>query len=117
MNAKLKTTPLTEPYYLPKADVLETRQGYRILIDLPGVRKENLSVSLEQNHLSLKGTITPRGGKRKVREEYPQGHFKRDFKLSQSIDKKALIAQLENGVLSVKLRKKPSPEPLSIPVD
>ena len=116
MNKDLQKKELAKVYYLPKADLLETNQGYRILVDLPGVAKEDLSVSLEQNRLSIEGKVTPRGNSHKLKEEYAQGHFKRNFRLSEAIDKKALIAQLEDGVLTVELQRQPEAKPLQIKV-
>ena len=117
MNTQLQEKQLGKLYYLPKADLLETSQGYRILVDLPGVAKEDLSLTLEQYKLSLEGRITPRSkGTHKLKEEYAQGNFKRSFKLSQAIDKEALIAQLENGVLTIDLQKVPERAPKQIKV-
>ena len=91
---------------------VNTRNGefaYHIDVDLPGVKKEDISVKVENNILTIKGE---RKTKKEVKKEdyYKMessfGSFTRSFTLPQSVDAENIHAESKDGVLEVVLPKK-----------
>jgi HSP20 family protein len=88
----------------PRFDVKQTKDAFVINADLPGVKDEDLDVS-------LKGALLTISGKR---EAY--GTFTRSFSLPDSVDGERVTADLKNGVLTVVVPKKPEAQPRKIAV-
>jgi len=101
-------------FYLPKTDLIESKEEYKLLIDLPGVKKDQLSLTLERGQLSVEGLIGNVSPQKPLQGEYTEGHYQRHFKLSPNIDPKTLEAKLEEGVLEITLKKIPEAQPRQI---
>ena len=89
--------------FSPDIDVLEVDGGYQILLDVPGVERESLEVTIDGTKLIVAGTKAqrhPDGGKVKVGER-GHGAFKREFLLPCAVDPASLRAKLADGVLRV----------------
>ena len=92
----------------PKVDIHENEQEFEFLLELPGVRKEDLQIELEQDVLYV-------SGERKVAEETKEtnvhimeqfyGSFHRSFHLPQGLDKENIIAQCQDGILRLTIKK------------
>ncbi|OGG99091.1 MAG: hypothetical protein A2600_00835 [Candidatus Lambdaproteobacteria bacterium RIFOXYD1_FULL_56_27] len=95
-------------YYQPLADILETDQALLVTLDMAGVTKDRVEVSLEKNQLTIEGRIdTQRYESLKaVYAEYNIGHYRRTFLLSQEIDREGIQATLNDGVLQLTLPKR-----------
>lgn len=102
--------------YAPAADVVETDGKLRILIDMPGVKKEAVNIRLENDVLTVDGATDPGfyGGMKPLYSEYDTGGFARKFELSNRIDRSGIEAELDGGVLTLTLPKNPEQEPRSI---
>ena len=103
--------------YQPPADIMETNDSYRVLVDLPGVSKDQLQVDVERNVLSLRGKPTthyPEQAQR-VHTEYAVGDFERSFRLPEEIDRDNIKASIANGVVTIELPKM-QPNVKQIPV-
>ncbi|MBQ2069858.1 MAG: Hsp20/alpha crystallin family protein [Bacilli bacterium] len=88
-----------------KTDIIEDENAYTLLVDLPGVAKENVSLAYEDNTLTLKVKTDAETGEIKyVRRERFAGEASRSFYI-EGIDEKAIGAKLENGVLAIHLPK------------
>jgi HSP20 family molecular chaperone IbpA len=76
-------------------------------MEIPGVEKKDVEVTLENDVLQIEGKIdfTKYEGLEPVYAEYNVGHFSRAFTLSNRIDRDGIGADLENGVLTLTLRK------------
>ena len=93
--------------YVPYTDIYETATALVVVMEVPGVDKENIDIRLEKNELTVEGLIdfdayrnyTP------VYTEYNIGHFSRSFTLSNVIDKNRIEAKVDNGVLTLTLPK------------
>ena len=93
--------------FLPLVDVIETKEGYRLILDVPGVKKEDVQISFEKGKLIVLGDIS-RG--------IDQGaKYLRKIKLSEALDTDSIQAKLENGILDVAIAKKP--EALAVKVE
>ena len=92
-------------YYVPYADIHETDTALTVLMEMPGVRKDNLDVSLENDVLRVDGRIdfSNYEGMEPVYTEYNVGHYTRSFTLSNKIDQEKISAQLDDGVLTLTL--------------
>ncbi|WP_300274337.1 Hsp20/alpha crystallin family protein [Halomonas sp.] len=93
---------------LPPVDIFEEGNALQIVVDMPGVTRESLTIEVDNSVLSLEG---------EVRIEMPEGlsaiyaevraqRYARRFTLSQEIDREAITASIENGVVRLTLPKK-----------
>ena len=94
-------------YYVPFADIYETDSALCVVMEMPGVEKQNLDVALEHDVLRVDGRIdfSKYDGMEPVYTEYNVGHYTRSFTLSNKIDRQQISAKLEDGVLTLTLKK------------
>jgi len=92
--------------FTPRADILETAEELRLLLDMPGVRPEDVEVQFERGELAVHGRWAPveRAGKL-LAAEYEVGDYYRAFLIGQEVDAEKINAELKNGVLTVHLPK------------
>ncbi|MGZ4159750.1 MAG: Hsp20/alpha crystallin family protein [Neobacillus sp.] len=91
----------------PMIDILEGDQEVLVLIELPGVKKENMELGLNGNILTIKGTALPIHDQLKLAySERFYGEFKRQVKLPDTISPKDLNAKFWNGILFVSYQRK-----------
>jgi HSP20 family protein len=94
--------------YMPPTDIYEIEDALIVAMEMPGVEKDHLEVSLENDVLSVSGRIDI--GKYEnlhpVYTEYNVGHFRRTFDVSSSrIDRDRISAEVKDGVLTLRLPK------------
>jgi HSP20 family protein len=94
-------------YFVPNADIHETDDALTVVLEMPGVDRNRLNVSLENDVLRVDGQIdfSKYDGMEPVYTEYNIGHYTRSFALSKKIDQDGIDAQLEDGVLTLTLPK------------
>ncbi|MES2381867.1 MAG: Hsp20/alpha crystallin family protein [Bacteroidota bacterium] len=95
-------------HFTPRADVTESEGNYAIHVLLPGVKKENVSVEVVKNKLVISGErkLKTENDTRKFHTvESFEGKFKRVFHLTENIDKENIDAKMEDGILSIELKK------------
>jgi HSP20 family protein len=100
-----KTVP--SRYYVPTTDIFETEDALTVVMEIPGVGKEAVDVNIENDVLRVEGRIdqSKYEGLEPLYTEYNVGHFTRSFTLSNKIDQQQISAQLDDGVLTLTLRK------------
>ena len=100
-----KTVPAR--YFVPTTDIFETADALTVVMELPGVDKQALDVNIENGVLRVEGRIdhSKYEGMDPLYTEYNVGHFARSFTLSNKIDQQQISAQLEDGVLTLTLKK------------
>ncbi len=105
-------------YYVPKTDIAETEKSLIVTMDVPGVRKEKVNITLENNNLDVDAKIDhlPYEDLNPVYTEYNVGHYTRQFTVSNNIDSKNIDANLTDGVLTLTLPKVPEVLPRKIEV-
>ena len=94
----------------PAIDVTASDDGILVVCDVPGMRKEDLEITVENRTLSLKGTRrfdNDQGEQVLLGRSY--GAFSRAFALSDHVDTEQLQAELADGVLSIRLPTRPQP--------
>ncbi|MCS6945259.1 MAG: Hsp20/alpha crystallin family protein [Sutterellaceae bacterium] len=105
----------------PATDISETEHEYVFKAELPEVKKEDVSVEVDGNVLTIKGerkAEKEEKNKKMHRVERFYGSFLRSFTLPENVNPKAITAELKDGVLTVHLPKagKEQPRPTRIEV-
>ena len=90
--------------WYPAADVYDNDKDYLIAIDLPGIDRSALEITIDDNRLSIKGTRAL-GGTSSARDQRPTGRFLRTFSVPGAVDQKGIQAEYKDGVLEVRLPK------------
>ncbi len=105
-------------YYIPYADIHETEDALTVVMEVPGVERNDVNVALENDVLRVDGQIdfTKYEGMEPVYTEYNVGHYTRSFTLSNKIDQDRISAQLDDGVLTLTLPKAKEAEPRRISI-
>jgi len=111
-----KTIPTR--FYVPSTDIFETSDALKIVMEVPGVPKDAVDVKVENDVLSIEARIDTANynGLDPVYTEYPVGHFARSFTLPEQVDEHNITAQLEDGVLTLTLNKRPETKPRRIAI-
>lgn len=107
-----------ESWIAPLVDIYETQDDYFLSAQMPGVKKEDVKIKLEEGNLVIMGRIDYElnVNNKYVLKETEIGNFYRRFKISDSVDETKIDAKLENGVLNVKLPKHDRLKPKSIEI-
>lgn len=104
----------------PATDILERRDGFHILLDMPGVPSDNLSIDLEENELTVRGasayTPASQSHNRQMAAEFNAPVFQRIFTLSDLVDKDKIQASLKDGVLDLFLPRAEEMKPRRISI-
>lgn len=105
-------------YYIPYTDIYETDETLTVVMEMPGVEKKDLGVTLENDALRVDGRIdfSRYEGMEPVYTEYNVGHYTRSFTLSNKIDQEKINAQLDGGVLTLTLPKAKDVPPRQIAI-
>lgn len=106
--------------WTPPVDIFEQADGIRILTELPGVKPDQVSIAVEGNTLTIRGTkeqVAEEQTERVHRYERAYGAFERSFTLPATVDPAGIKASYEHGVLSVVLPKAEKAKPRQIPVE
>ena len=104
--------------FIPDTDIYETGDALTVVMEMPGVDKSNVDISVEKSVLKVDGRIdlSKYGGLQPVYTEYNIGHYSRTFQLASSIDQGKIKAEMKDGVLSLVLPKMEQAKPRSIPI-
>lgn len=94
-----------------KLDVAEDDKAYTVRAEIPGVKKEDIKVTVEGNQVSISAELKKekeeKEGKKVVRSERYYGKVSRSFSLDHEVDQNAAKAKYTDGVLDLTLPKKP----------
>ncbi len=103
-NSKPK---VNESWY-PAVDIMNEKNDVVLNIELPGVKKENISIKIEDRVLTIKGERNFENEEKKdnyLRKERTYGSFKRSFSLSDDVLIDEVNADFQDGVLKLTLKK------------
>ena len=105
-------------FFVPLTDIFETEEALTVVMELPGVEKQAIKVNVENDVLRVDARIDFRHYEQlePLYTEYNVGHFARSFTLSNKIDQGQISAQLNDGVLTLTLRKTQQALPREIPI-
>jgi len=95
-----------------RMDVTENDKGYVVHAEIPGVRKEDIHVTIEANQVTIGAEVRreseQKEGERTLRCERHYGSVHRSFTVPVELDEAASTAKYENGVLELTLARKPA---------
>ena len=116
---RLPSSSDEERTWRPSADIAEDNQALMLTLDLPGVEKDQISISVDDGVLTVNGERASEkteesGGV--VRTERWQGKISRSFRLPRTVDAEKITANLKSGVLTLTVPKKEEAKPRQIPV-
>lgn len=109
-------TTISARIFVPLADVYEADNDLRVILEMPGVEKNNVDIRVEDGVLSVEGRLdlAKYQGLQPLYTEYNIGHYSRSFRLSSKIDQNKIAAEMKDGVLSLKLPKVEEAKPRTI---
>lgn len=103
----------------PTMDLKESDDQYHLSVDLPGISRNDVSVSVENNRLTIRGERTAESrseDENVLRMERSFGTFYRAIRLPESVNEDQIKATFDNGVLSVALPKTEKNRPKKIKI-
>ena len=106
--------------WVPPVDIFEEKDAIRIVAEVPGVRPQDVKISLEGNVLTvhgLKQQLAEERTERVHRYERTYGEFERTFSLPSSVDANKISASYEHGLLTIMLPKAEQARPREIQVE
>ena len=102
---------------LPPANIREEQEAYVLELEMPGVPKDGIEVTVENNELTIVGHRSdPQPQGEVVYRESRNGDFRRSFEIDTSIDTAKIVAKMEQGILRLTLPKAESLKPRKIAV-
>jgi HSP20 family protein len=105
--------------WTPPVDIQETDEAYRLQAELPGMSKDNIQITIENNVLRLSGERKWEKDVKKEsyhRVERVYGSFSRSFALPHQVSPEKVEAKFDNGVLSVVVPKADTAKPRHISI-
>lgn len=98
---------MNENFY-PGIDISEDKNSINVSVEIPGVKKENIKITLQDNILTIEGEKkkdTEQKEKNFYRSERMFGLFKRSFTLHEEVDSDSVEAKFEDGMLRIHMKK------------
>lgn len=101
----------------PRSEVQKTEDGrIRVVLEMPGVSKDTLTVKIENNELTVTGRREPPAGGKHILRERTSGDYQAVYTLDETVDPSKVDAVLEKGLLTLTLELKEHVKPRTIPV-
>lgn len=102
----------------PPVDIYETDNEYVLKADMPGVAKDNVNITFNNNELEITGKVDEQytSNENMTYREYTLFNYYRKFVVSNAINPEGISALLENGVLTIKLPKREEAKPKKIEI-
>ena len=108
-----------ERVLVPLTDIYETNDQYTLKLEMPGVTKDKLEITMENDELQIRAAVVPYKpeGKELKYSEFSQYDYFRRFTVGNDIDRDKISASLEDGVLTLVLQKHESVKPRKIAIN
>jgi HSP20 family protein len=108
---------VAEQFVAPPASVIEAGDGYTLEVEMPGVNKDRLEISVQNNELTIVGRRSlPIVEGTLIHHESRPESFRRTFELDPSIDANKITAKVEQGLVTLTLPKAEHVKPRKITV-
>jgi len=105
-------------FWRPAIDMVETGEAYIIAAELPGMKKEDIKINIQENSLTLSGEKKPfRDEKNHLRSECCYGPFKRSVIIPGETNRDKVTAKYESGILQITLPKKEESQAKGIKIE
>ena len=107
-----------ENWVLPEVNLLEDDEAFYVYASMPGVKKDDVRIKLENGNLVLMGRIdrSKQEGKKILLKEINTGNFYRKFKVANKIDTESVDASYQDGQLVLRLAKHERIKPKTIEI-
>jgi HSP20 family protein len=117
--ASKEETTIPARLFVPAADIYEAPDALTVILEMPGVEKSNVAISVEDGVLSVEGRLdlSKYRGLQPLYTEYNIGHYSRSFRLSSKIDQSKIAAEMKDGVLTLQLPKVEQAKPRTIQIN
>ena len=93
-------------YFTPAVDIYETSKELVMLVDMPGVRSEDVEIDVNNDVLTIVGKVAHgTDDSRELLTEYRTGGYFRSFRITEVVDQTGISAAISDGVLTVTLPK------------
>lgn len=104
--------------YWPETNIYENKDEYVIVSKLPSVLKENVNITFKDNVIKISGKReTEKNEKISYHlKERKDGNFERNFLLHEKVESEKIQAELNNGILLIKVPKSPETKPKTIEI-
>jgi HSP20 family molecular chaperone IbpA len=108
-KSNLAETPSSEAAIQPPVDIYEDAGGITLLADMPGVSKERLNIQVDKDTLLIEGEakIDLPGGMQPLYADIRSTRYRRSFALSSELETDSIEASLKDGVLNLRILKRP----------
>ena len=119
MNTMVRETENrpNETFVAPAASLTEDANGYLLQVEMPGVNKEGLEITMENNELTIVGRRSlPAIDGALLHRETRRENFRRAFEIDPSIDFNKINAKMDQGILTLTLPKAEHVKPRKISV-
>lgn len=115
---KKQETTVPARTFVPVADIFEAENALTLILEMPGVDKGHVDISVEADVLTIDGRLdfSKYEGMQPVYTEYNVGHYRRSFSLSNKIDQGKIAAEMKDGVLTLTLPKAEEAKPRRIAI-
>lgn len=104
--------------FVPRADIYESDESVGLIVDMPGVSDDTIDITLEKDILTIKANTVQEDpqGYSLAFAEYQAGDYARSFRITNQIDRDAIEASYNNGVLYLNLPKSERAKARKIPI-
>lgn len=104
--------------FVPVTDIFETPQALTVVLEMPGVDRDSIEASVENDIVTIEGRIDfgKYEGMQPVYTEYNVGHYARSFQISNKVDQSKISAEVKDGVVTLILPKAEQAKPRKIKV-
>lgn len=121
MNLSRPVLSSPDSGWLPEGDIYEVEDGVVLLVNLAGVRKEDIEVSFNENHLLVRGAryhdLPKNEPVRFHKVEMGQGPFERLFRIPAPVDPEGIEASYADGLLTIRLKRKREPRNIQVNIN
>jgi HSP20 family protein len=113
------TSPVSSRGVFPLADAKEDEDKYTITVEVPGIDRKDLKITIKENSLLVEGEKKEETKEEKesyLRVERSYGSFRRAFNFASELDAKKVNAEFKDGILTVTLPKTEKEKPKEIDI-
>ncbi len=98
-----ESTESQENFITPAVDIFETENGLTLVADMPGLEKDHVNISIDNDILTIRGNYKQSVEREFLWQEFNTMSYFRQFTLGRKIDQESITADYRHGVLSVSL--------------
>ncbi len=121
MATETSTGKITESkrlFQTPLADIFETGDLFSVKLEMPGVKKENLNVIIDDDELKITAQSSIEENETDLKyADFSVKNFSRTFRVGNDVDRNRIDARLDNGVLTLILHKSEEVKPRKIAIN